>query len=286
MKSLQSPAGLSSQNSAAEPPITAHVTVHETAVVHPDAELGRGVQVGPFSVISQDVVIGEGTVIGPHVVIEPGTRIGMDCDIGAGAILGGKPQDQKFKGERSLLVIGDRNIIREYVTFHRATGEGNATTIGDDNLLMAYCHIGHNCTVGSSITMANMVGISGHVTVEDKAVFGGMVGVHQFVRIGKLAMLGGYSKVSQDVPPFMMVDGRPVKVYDLNVRGLRRSGVPAGIRSGLRQAYKLLYRSSLNLSQAIEAIEAEVEQSTERDYLLHFLRNIRFGCAGRQDEPH
>ena len=197
-------------------------------------------------------------------------------------MLGGVPQDHKFQGEVSYLRIGDRNIIREYVTLHRATGAENATVIGDDNMLMAYCHVGHNCTLGNGITMANMVGISGHVLVEDRAVFGGMVGVHQFVRIGKLAMLGGYSKVAQDVPPFVMVDGRPAKVYDLNVRGLRRVGVPSQVRSGLRQAYKLLYRSNLNLSQAIEAIENEVEPSPERDYMLDFVRNVKFGTSGRQ----
>lgn len=263
----------------------ANVTVHETAIVHPSAKLGAGVNVGAFSIIASDVVIGEGTVIHPHVIVEQWTTIGRDCEICSGAILGGVPQDHKFNGERSFLQIGDRNIIREYVTVHRATGEDAVTSIGDDNMLMAYCHIGHNCTLGNSITMANMVGISGHVTVEDRVVFGGMVGVHQFVRIGKLAMLGGYSKVAMDIPPFMMVDGRPVKVYDLNVRGLRRNGISPSVRSGLRQAYKLLYRSNLNLSQAIETIENEIEQSPERDYLLDFVRNIKFGCSGRQNQP-
>jgi UDP-N-acetylglucosamine acyltransferase len=282
MKSLQSLAGLSSQH---ESDNSAHVTNHSTAIVHPNAALGEGVRIGAFSIIGPDVIIGDGTVIEPHAIVEQWTTIGRDCTICSGAILGGNPQDQKFKGERSFLIIGDRNIIREYVTIHRATGEDGATTIGNDNMLMAYCHVGHNCTLGNNITMANMCGVSGHVSVEDRAVFGGMVGVHQFVRIGKLVMLGGYSKVSQDIPPFMMVDGRPVKVYDLNVRGLRRSGVPANVRSGLRQAYKLLYRSNLNLSQAIEAIESDVEQSPERDYLLDFVRNIKFGCSGRQNQP-
>jgi UDP-N-acetylglucosamine acyltransferase len=256
------------------------------ASVHPDAQLGANVTVGAFAVIGAHVVIGDGTTIAPHAIIEPWTTIGKDCLICSGAILGGPPQDQKFKGERSYLIIGDRNTIRECVTIHRATGEDKATTVGSDNLLMAYCHVGHNCALGNGINMANTVGISGHVSVEDKAVFGGMVGVHQFVRIGKLAMVGGHSKVTQDVPPFMMVDGRPVKVYDLNVRGLRRNGIGPSVRSGLRQAYKLLYRSNLNLSQAIEAIEKEVEQSPERDYLLTFVRNIKFGCAGRQLESH
>lgn len=281
MKSVQSLAAPSSQ-SEDEMRDSAQVNIHPTAIVHPDAKLGVGVEIGAFSLLGENVSVGDGTKIAPHVVIEPYTTIGRDCQICSGAILGGNPQDQKFKNERSFLFVGDRNIIREYVTIHRATGEDSETRIGDDNMLMAYCHIGHNCTLGNGIMMANMVGISGHVVIEDKAVFGGMVGVHQFVRIGMLAMLGGYSKVAQDVPPFMMVDGRPIKVYDLNVRGLRRHGATQQVRSGLRQAYKLLYRSNMNLSQAIEAIENDVEQSPERDYLLEFVRNIKFGCAGRQ----
>jgi UDP-N-acetylglucosamine acyltransferase len=279
MKSLQSPSGLSLRDD----PAMAE-SVHETAIISADAELGTGVQIGAYSIVGSDVQIGDRTIVEPHVIIEPGTIIGSDCRICSGAILGGPPQDRKYKGERSLLTIGDRNIIREYVTIHRATGEDAATSIGNDNMLMAYCHIGHNCTLGNGIMMANMVGVSGHVTIEDKVTFGGMVGVHQFVRIGKLAMLGGYSKVVQDVPPFMMADGRPMKVYDLNVIGLRRNGVPAGVRAGLKQAYKLLYRSNLNLSQAIEMIENEIDPSTERDYLLEFVRNVKFGFAGRQFE--
>jgi UDP-N-acetylglucosamine acyltransferase len=231
-----------------------------------------------------DVKVGAGTRIDPHVVVEQYTSIGQDCIISSGSVLGGAPQDKKFKGEQSFLIIGDRNIIREFVTMHRATGEGNATRIGNDNMIMGYCHVAHNCTLGNSIMMANLTGISGHVVVEDCAIFGGMAGVHQFVRIGKLAMIGGYSKVVQDVPPFMIADGRPTKVYDLNVVGLRRNGVPANVRSSLRQACKLLYRSNLNLSQAVEAIDSEVEQSAERDYLLEFIRGIKFGFRGRQLE--
>lgn len=283
MKSLQSPAELSSRsdNDTAE---SRETIIHETAIVHPNAELGAGVEIGAYSIIGPNVAIGDGTVVEPHAIIEPWTTIGSDCRICSGAILGGTPQDNKYSGERTFLAVGDRNIIREYVTIHRATGEGNVTSIGNDNMLMAYCHIGHNCSLSDGIMMANTVGISGHVIIEDKAVFGGMVGVHQFVRIGKLAMIGGYSKVAQDVPPFMMVDGRPTKVYDLNVIGLRRNGIPPKVRSGLRQAYKLLYRSNLNLSQAIETVENEIERSAERDYLLEFMRNIKFGFAGRQLE--
>jgi len=151
---------------------------------------------------------------------------------------------------------------------------------------MAYCHIGHNCLVGNGITMANSVGLAGHVQVEDRVVFGAISGIHQFVRIGTLAMIGGYSKVVQDIPPYMMADGRPCKVLDLNVIGLRRSGVSAKSRADLKQAYKMLYRSSMNMSQAIETIETEVESSPERDYLLDFIRKIRFGANGRQNDAH
>ncbi|MHB0999400.1 MAG: acyl-ACP--UDP-N-acetylglucosamine O-acyltransferase [Armatimonadota bacterium] len=283
MESVHNPAELSSQNNIVSLE-SLETVIHETAIIHPQSEIGAGVSIGPFCVIGPNVKIGDGTIIEAHVVIEPWTTIGNNCHICSGAVLGGKPQDKKFKNERSYLRIGDRNIIREYVTMHRATGEDNATEIGNDNMLMAYCHVGHNCSLANGIMMANMVGISGHVTVEDKAVFGGMVGVHQFVRIGKLAMLGGLSKVVQDVPPFMMADGRPMKVYDLNIVGLRRNGVPAKVRADLKQACKLLYRSSLNLSQAIETIENEIDKSAERDYLLDFTRDIKFGFAGRQFE--
>ena len=166
-------------------------------------------------------------------------------------------------------------------------GIGGQTMIDElnDNMIMAYCHIGHNCDLSNNITMANMVGISGHVVVEERVVFGGMLGIHQFVRFGKLAMIGGFSKVVQDVPPFMMADGRPTRVYGLNVLGLRRAGVPTAVRAGLKQAYKFIYRSDMNLSQAIEAIETEVDPSGERDYLLAFLHNVRLGFGGRQLDP-
>jgi len=261
--------------------------IHPTAIVHHTAELGENVRIGPYSVIGAETRIGDGSRIESNVVIEPWVQIGRNCHIMSGAVLGGVPQDHKFAGERSYLIIGDNNIIREFVTIHRASGEDKATVLGNDNMIMAYCHIGHNCSIGSGVTMANMVGISGHAVVEDKVVFGGLVGVHQMVRIGKLAMVGGFSKVVQDIPPFMLADGRPMKVYGLNTIGLRRNGVPPKVREGLKQAYKLLYRSCLNVSQALEMIENEIEPSAELDYLLQFIRNVRFGFGGRQlQRPH
>jgi len=264
---------------------TSELLIHEAAVVDPTAELGVGVEVGPYCVIGPNVKIGNGVTLASHVTVHPYTSIGDNCRIHSGAVLGGHPQDTKFHGEVSYVIIGDNNIIREYVTVHRATGEGCATRVGDNNMLMAYCHIGHNAQVGSNITMANYVGISGHVVIEDRVVFGGIVGVHQFVRIGRLAMVGGYSKVVQDVPPFSMVDGRPARVLDLNVVGLRRNGVSPKIRADLRRAFKLLYRSNLNLPQAVEAVRQEVDPSAEIDYVLDFLTNVKFGFGGRQLDP-
>jgi UDP-N-acetylglucosamine acyltransferase len=263
-----------------------NMMIHPSAIVDPSAELDPGVSIGPFCVVGPHVHIGRGTTVEPHVTIQPWTTIGRECHISPQAVLGGPPQDSKFKGERSYLLIGDRTIIREAVTIHRATGENEVTRVGSDCMIMAYCHIGHNCVIGNGVMMANQVGIAGHVVVEDQVVFGGMVGIHQYVSIGKLAMLGGFSKVVQDVPPFMMVDGRPAEVVQLNVRGLRRAGMTPHVRSGLKQAYRLLSRSNLNLSQAIEAVEGEVEPSEERDYLLAFLSNIRRGYSGRQNDPN
>jgi UDP-N-acetylglucosamine acyltransferase len=260
--------------------------VHPSAVIHSSVELDPGVTIGPFCVIGPHVHIGRGTTVEAHVVIQPWTTIGPDCRISPQAVLGGPPQDTKFKGERSDLVIGERTIIREAVTIHRATGENQVTRVGSDCMIMAYSHIGHNCQIGNGVIMANQVGIAGHVIVEDQVIFGGMIGVHQYVSIGRLAMLGGYSKVVRDVPPFMMVDGHPAEVVQLNWRGLRRAGMTPRVRSGLKQAYKLLYRNNLNLSQAIEAIETDVEPSEERDYLLAFLSNIRRGYSGRQNDPN
>lgn len=258
--------------------------IHPTAVVDPGAYLADTVVVGPHCVIHDDVHVGEGTHLISHVCLMPGTRLGRRCVVYPGAVLAGEPQDHKFKGEKSLLVVGDHNIIRECVTLHRAVGEGAATRIGNDNMFMAYSHVGHNCEIGDNNTIASYVGLSGHVTVEDNTVFGGMVGVHQFCRIGRLAMLGGVSKVNQDVPPFMLADGVPARVIELNIIGLRRSGVPPASRSTLRQAYKLLYRSDLNLSQALARIEDELEMTEELEYLITFMRGTQRGYAGRGND--
>jgi len=261
--------------------------IHPTAIVDFSAELEEGVWIGPHCIVEGGTSIGAGTVLEANVLIKRGTSLGRRCRVWPNTVLGHEPQDMKFHGEESFLRIGDDNTLREMVTIHRATGEGEATTIGNGNLLMAYVHIGHNCTIGNNNLISNSCGISGHVTIEDRTVIGGFVGIHQNVHIGNMAMVGGVSKVVQDVPPFSTADGRPAKIHGLNIRGLRRNGVPSEQRIQVGNALKLLYRSDLNTSQALERIRAEIPRSETLDYLTDFIERVREGRLGRQHEtPH
>lgn len=261
--------------------------IHPLALVDPSAQVDASATVGPFCIVEANTRIGAGTVLESHVVVKRGTSIGKNCRIWPHVVLGHEPQDLKWKGENSSLLIGDNNVLREMVTIHRATGEGEATTLGDNNLLMAYVHIGHNCSIGSNNMISNSTGVSGHVTIEDKCVIGGFVGVHQFVHIGKMAMVGGLSKVVQDVPPFCIADGRPAKIHGLNIRGLRRNGVAAEQRNQVGSAFKLLYRSGLNTTQGLERVRSEVPSSPTLEYLTSFIERVGEGRLGRQDEtPH
>lgn len=259
--------------------------IHETAVVYPGARLGRDVEIGPYSVIGENVFVGDGTQIGAHVVIEGWTTIGRECKIWHSSCLGGEPQDLKYKGEKSFLYIGDHTIVREFATIHRATGEGEETRVGANCMIMGATHIAHNCQVGNNVIMSNGSGLAGHVVVEDRAIISGMSGVHQFVKIGRNAMIGGASKVVQDVPPFVIADGRPARVCGLNSVGLARAGLSEDVRSNLKKAYRLLFRSGLKLTDAISAMEQEVDSSEPVDHLLRFLRNVDRGiCRSRRDE--
>lgn len=259
--------------------------IHETAVVYPGARLGREVEIGPYSVIGENVFIGDGTKIGSHTVIEGWTTIGKDCQIHHGACIGGAPQDLKFKGEKTFVYIGDNTIIREFVTINRATGEGEETRIGSSCLIMATAHIAHNCQIGNNVIIANGGGIAGHVVIEDRAIISGMSGVHQFVKIGRNAMIGGASKVVQDVPPFVIADGRPARVCGLNSVGIARAGMSEEVRRNLKKAYRILYRSGMKLSDAITMMEQELDSSEAMDHLLRFLRNVDRGiCRSRRDE--
>jgi len=243
--------------------------VHPTAIVDDGAEFGEGVEIGPFCIVGPGVRLGARSKLYSSVVIEE-TIMGEDNVVFPGAVIGVAPQDLRYNGEKSSVVMGDRNVIREYVTIHRASNEGAVTQIGNDNLIMAYAHVAHNCILANQIVVSNSVGLCGHVEVDDQAVLGGMCGIHQFVRIGRLAMVGGMAKVTQDVPPFGMVDGQPARLFGMNIRGMQRRGISKESRNGLKHCYRLLLRSGLNVGQALEAIRRTVEPCEESKHLLNF----------------
>jgi UDP-N-acetylglucosamine acyltransferase len=256
------------------------MTIHPTAIVHPKAELGAGVSIGPYAVIGEHVRLGEGTIVGPHAVIDGWTTVGKSCDIGVGAVLGGPPQDLKYRGQRSFLHIGDETCIREYVTIHRSAEEDGATVIGSHDFLMANSHVAHDCRLGDYVIMVNYAGLSGYVEVEDRAFISGHNAVHQFVRIGYLAMVSGASRVVKDIPPFMIAEGNPTRVRGLNVVGLRRLAIEPVVRAELRRAFRLLYRSGLNTSQALERMGQEGLTGSEVQRLITFIARSKRGICG------
>lgn len=258
---------------------TQGVLIHPTAIVDPEAELDSGVEVGPFSIITGGVRIGKGTRVGARVTVEGHTVIGSECEIFTGAVIGSVTQDKKYKGGKSYLSIGDRNKIREYVTINPGTAEGTETRIGNDNLIMAYAHIAHDCSVAHFTTLANNATLAGHVQIDDRAILGGLSAVHQYVRIGTLAIVGGCSKVVQDIPPFTLVDGHPARAYGLNGVGLERADLPPEERRLLKKAFKILFRSGLALKNAVHRIEDELPNTPAVTTLLEFLRNSERGIC-------
>ena len=254
--------------------------IHATAIIDPKAELAEDVDVGPYSVIGSGVRVGPRTKIGAHCVVEGDTTIGEECQLFTGAVIGSIPQDLKYGGERSLLIIGDRNRFREYVTINPGTqGGGGKTVIGSDCLLMAYSHVAHDCLLGSRVVLANSVALAGHIEVEDGAVIGGLVGIHQFVRVGTLAIIGGCSRVNQDVPPYSMCVGYPAKVFGLNSEGLRRANVPEETKQPLHKAFRILFQSGLSMSHAVEQVGQTVTLSPEVNHLLEFIRQSKRGVC-------
>jgi UDP-N-acetylglucosamine acyltransferase len=231
--------------------------IHPTAIVEPGAKLAPDVQVGPYSIIGPEVEIDSGTVVGPHVVINGRTRIGKHNHIYQFASVGEANQDKKYSGEPTETVIGDNNVIREFVTIHRGTAQDRGRTeIGDDNLLMAYVHVAHDCVIGDHCILANNATLAGHVVLEDWVILGGFTGIHQFCRIGSHAFTAIGAAVTKDIPPYLMADGQPVVPRGLNSEGLRRRGFSAEDIQTIKKAYKLLYRSQLTLNEALERIEA------------------------------
>lgn len=253
--------------------------IHPSAIVDDNAELGMGVVVGPWSIIGPGVKIGDGTDIRSHVLIERDTILGADCQIHKGAVLGTDPQDLKFRGENTYLVVGDRTVIREYATLNRGTNDMVRTVVGDDCLLMAYSHVAHDSQIGNHVVLSNAVNMAGHVIIEDWAIVGGLTAIHQFVRIGAHAFVGGASRTSQDVPPYTKAAGSPMKLYGLNSVGLDRRGFSPEVRKTLKKAYRTIFQSSLPLSQALDQAEAESQEFPEVGHFINFIRKSERGVT-------
>jgi UDP-N-acetylglucosamine acyltransferase len=253
--------------------------IHPSAVIHPKAQIGANCQIGPFCVIGEHVVLGNDCVLHSHVVIDGHTKLGRANEIFPFASIGLKTQDLKWKGGITRTEIGDENTFREYVTIHSATGDGEVTTVGSRNHILAYCHLAHNVTLGNHVIMSNVATLAGHVTVEDHAVIGGLAAIHQFCRIGRMAIVGGCSKVVQDVPPYMLADGNPAETRTVNKVGMERNGVSEEAQESLRRAFKILFREGLTISNALARIEKELAPLPELQQLVTFTRMSSRGIS-------
>jgi UDP-N-acetylglucosamine acyltransferase len=256
-------------------------TIHKTAIVGEQVKLGKNVNIGPYTVIDGQVSLGDDVVIGAHCVIEGHTTIGNGCQFFTGAVIGSPPQDRKHqKKDKVLLNIGVNNIFREYVTVNPGTIEGGGETrIGDNNLIMACAHVAHDCKIGDDCVLANYVGLSGHVTIEDRVVIGGLSGVHQYTRLGYLSMIGGCSKVNQDVAPFSLVDGNPASLRGLNIVGLKRADIPSPNQMVLRRAFKILFNSGLNRSNAVLKVKKQLNGFPEIHRIIEFIQISKRGIS-------
>ncbi len=253
--------------------------IDKTAIVHSQARLADDVEVGPYTTIGKDVVIKEGARIGTRVSIEGWTEIGKGCRIFTGAVVGSISQDLKYKGEKTKLIIGDNNVIREYVTLNLGSSPDRPTVIGNDNLIMAYAHIAHDCKVGNGVILANAATLAGHVSIEDRVVIGGLTAIHQFCRMGTLSITGGCSKVTRDIIPYSMFDGHPARPYGLNIAGLKRANFSPSLRLQLKRVYKLLFTSGFSISNALEKIENEIPLSPEVSNVINFIKGSERGIS-------
>ena len=255
--------------------------IHPTAIVDRMAEIGEGVEIGPYSVIEKDVSIGDGTRIGPHVIIREGTQIGKGCQIFQFASIGEAPQFLGYKGEKTFLQVGDRNIMREFVTLHRGTVKGGGKTlIGNDNYFMAYCHVAHDCQIGNEVIMANGASLGGHIVIESGAIIGGLAAIHQFCRVGTYAIIGGLTGVIMDIPPYTKAQGDRAKLFGLNTIGLKRANFSEETLKALKKAYRIIFRSSLSLEKAIRRVgEDDIFQIPEVQHLLQFIQHSKRGIC-------
>ena len=257
-------------------------TLDPRAAIDPHALLGTNVTIGPFTIVEDGAEIGDGTTIGGNAYIASGARIGKECKIHHGAVLGHAPQDLKYANEPTTCEIGDRTVVREYATLHRGTGEGGRTRIGKDCFIMGYVHVAHDCEIGNNVIMANASMLAGHSVVEDFVIIGGLTGVHQFARIGCHAMVGGGLRVSKDVPPYVLTGNDPLAFEGLNSIGLRRRGFSREVIDTLDRTYHLLYRSGLNVTQAVQKIAADplLMQYGEVAHVVEFVRGSKRGIIG------
>src|SRR5919198_1919061 len=245
--------------------------VHPTAIVSPDAHLGDNIEIGPFVIIGEGCVVGDDCSIGPRAMLERYVVLGDRVRVGAGTILGGDPQDLKYKGERTTVEIGEGTTIREYTTVNRGTAQSYKTSIGKNCFIMSYVHLAHDCHVGDGVILGNAVQCAGHVTIDEKAIVSGQSAVHQFVQIGRFSFTGGCSRVAKDIPPYVKANGNPIKLYGLNKVGLQRNGISEDVQRELKRAYRLFFNSDLNLSQARERAESELQRYPEVEEFLSFL---------------
>jgi UDP-N-acetylglucosamine acyltransferase len=253
--------------------------IHPTATVHPDAELGQDVEVGPYAYIGPDCQVGDGCVIQMRAVLEEHVRLAPRVTVGIGTILGGKPQDLKFKGEVTTVEVGEGTTLREYLTINRGTSESYKTVIGKNCFLMSYVHLAHDCHLGDGVIISNGTQLAGHVKVDDRAIISGLCAVHQFAKIGRHSFVGGMSRVSKDIPPYVKAVGNPVKLYGLNSVGLQRSGFPEAVVSELKKAYRLFFRSDVNITQALERAAKDLQPFPEVQAFIAFVEESGRGVV-------
>ena len=253
--------------------------IHPTAIVASDARLGEDIDIGPWAVVGEDCTIGDRCAIAARATLERHVRLASNVKIGIGSVIGGDPQDLKFRGELTTVEIGENSVVREYSTINRGTSQSMKTTVGRDSFIMSYVHLAHDCHIGDGVILANGVQLAGHVTVEERAIVSGLTAVHQFVRIGSYSFIGGASRVAKDIPPYLKAVGNPVRLYGLNSVGLQRHNFDAAVIRELKRAYRLLFRSELNVSQALERAEAELEKLPEVKRFLAFVDSSQRGVV-------
>jgi UDP-N-acetylglucosamine acyltransferase len=255
--------------------------IHPTAIVDPTAEIGEGVEIGPYTIVQKGVIIGQGTRIGPHVVIGEGAQIGQRCQVYQFASVGEAPQALAYRGEKTFLILGDQNIVREFVTLNRGTaGGGGKTVIGNQNLFMAYSHVAHDCQLGNQVILANGATLAGHITIEDHAVIGGLSAIHQFCRIGTHAFISGMTGITLDVPPYMLASGSRARLFGLNTVGLKRFHFSEASVKALKKAYRIIFRSGLTLEKAVKQVKEDgISQLPEVQHLLQFIQQSKRGIS-------